>query len=60
MENEEVGEELSSQILAHPAVQQGLDAVRRDPAIRDQVFGPAPPFSNWVRGNPKSRVFQIP
>jgi hypothetical protein len=41
-------------------VQQGLDAVRRDPAIRDQVFGPAPPFSNWVRGNPKSRVFQIP
>lgn len=59
IEDEETGEALTDEILAHPKVQKRLMRVRRNPLQRKGAFGDPIPLSRWVRGDLKEPIFQV-
>jgi len=59
LEDEDAGEELTSEILDEPVVQQKLRKLHKDPSRRDKVFGEPPPLSTWVGGVPEEHVFNV-
>jgi hypothetical protein len=59
LEDEDAGEELTSEILEEPVVQQKLRKLHKDPGRRDKVFGEPPPLSTWVGGVPEEHVFNV-
>jgi hypothetical protein len=59
LEDEDAGEDLTSEILDEPAVRQKLSKLQKDGSRRDKLFGEPPPLSTWVGGIPEEHVFSV-
>jgi len=59
LEDESLGEGLTSQILDAPQVQTKLGKARTNPSRRNAIFGEPPPLSTWVQGVLEKHVFRV-
>jgi hypothetical protein len=59
IEDQGLGEELTSEILGHAELENLLPKLRQAPHKRQEVLGEPVPLATWVQGDPDSHVIKV-